>query len=178
MASYKIRTAGNCSAVFFTIRSPFNIRIGRRNRCRHGCCRRNYSLLQQRKLVSDAEGRCSDCRSWRAILHRHDDYAAAIRKSGPEIKNRCMQVAVNRQNHASIRKFGPEIKNRCTQVAVNRENLTSIRKSGLEIKNRCTHEGINRQNPASIPKFGPEIKNRCRKWLIFSTPPSTRSITR
>ena len=29
MASYKIRTAGNCPAVLFTIRSPFNIRIGR-----------------------------------------------------------------------------------------------------------------------------------------------------
>ena len=144
------------------------------DRRRYAYCRRNLSLLQQRKLVSDAEGRCSDCRSWRAILHRHDDYAASIRKSGPEIKNRCTQEGVNRQNPASIRKCGLEIKNRGTQVAVNRENLTSIRKSGLEIKNRCTHEGINRQNPASIPKFGPEIKNRCRKWLIFSTSPSTR----
>ena len=36
MASYKIRTAGNCPAVLFTIRSPFNIRIG------HG---RSLSLL-------------------------------------------------------------------------------------------------------------------------------------
>ena len=148
MASYKIRTAGNCSAVFLTIRSPFNIRIGRRNRCRDGCCRRNYSLLQQRKLVSDAEGRCSDGRSWRAILHRHDDYAASIRKSGPEIRNRCTKEGVNEEILALIRKFGPEIKNRCTQVAVNRENLTSIRKSGLEIKNRCTLEGLNGENRA------------------------------
>ena len=62
---------------------------------------------------------------------------------------------------ASIRKSGPEIKNRCTLEGVNRQNLASIRKSGLEIKNRCTQEGVNRQNLASIPKFGPEIKNRC-----------------
>ena len=142
MASYKIRTAGNCPAVLFTIRSPFNIRIGRRNRCRHGCCRRNHSLLQQRKLVSDAEGRCrygccrrnhsplrqrklesdaegrcSDGRSRRAILHRHDDYAAAIRKSGPEIKNRCTKEGVNEEKLALILKSGHEIKNQCTQQA-------------------------------------------------------------
>ena len=49
----------------------------------------------------------------RAVLYRHDDYAAAIRKSGPEIKNRCTKEGVNRQNHASILKSGPEIKNRC-----------------------------------------------------------------
>ena len=146
--------------------------------------------MQQRKLVSDAEGRCSDCRSWRAILHRHDDYAASIRKSGPEIKNRCTQEGVNGEKHASIlksgleiknrctqegvneeilaliRKFGPEIKNRCTQVAVNRENLTSIRKSGPEIKNRCTKDGVNGENLASIPKSSPEIKNRCTQQGI------------
>ena len=77
----------------------------------------------------------------RAVLIRNDDSAASIPKSGPEIKNRCTQGAVNRKNLASIRKFGPEIKNRCTQVAVNRENLASIPKSELEIKNRCTLEG-------------------------------------
>ncbi|MDY2706254.1 MAG: hypothetical protein SOV31_00785 [Candidatus Cryptobacteroides sp.] len=74
----------------------------------------------------------------RAILHRHDDCAA------------------------SIRKFGPEIKNRCTKEGVNGEILASIPKLGPEIKNRCTQEGINREKLASIPKFGPEIKNRCR----------------
>ena len=148
MASYKIRTAGNCPAVFFYYHVPIHNRgdaysileSDAKGRCRYGCCRRNYSLLQQRKLVSDAEGRCSDCRSWRAILHRHDDYAAAIRKSGPEIKNRCMQVAVNRENLASIRKFGPEIKNRCTKEGVNEEKLASILKSGHEIKNQCTQQ--------------------------------------
>ena len=181
MASYKIRTAGNCPAVFFYYHVSIHNRgdaysileSDAKDRCRYGFCRRNYSLLQQRKLVSDAEGRCSDgrsrrnhsplrqrklesdaegrCsdgRSRRAILHRHDDYAAAIRKSGPEIKNRCTQKVVFGEILALIRKFGPEIKNRCTQVAVNRENLTSIRKSGLEIKNRCTLEGLNGENRA------------------------------
>ena len=123
MASYKIRTAGNCPAVLFTIRSPFNIRIGRGNslpirllqaghsslplrklesdaegRCRHRCCRRNRFPSRQRRTESDAEGRCSDGRSWRAILHRHDDYVASIRKSGPEIRNQCTQEGLNGKN--------------------------------------------------------------------------------
>ena len=160
MASYKIRTAGNCPAVLFTIRSPFNIRIGRRNRCRHGCCRRailrsfndccrrnysslplrklesdadhlsrndrcrrNHSSLPLQKLESDAEVRCrygfcrqnysslplrileSDAnhlsrndRCRRAIPHCCDDGAAVIRKSGPEIKNRCSNEAVSGQS--------------------------------------------------------------------------------
>ena len=89
------------------------IRIGRGIRCRYGRCRR-------------------------AILYRHDDCAASIRKSGPEIKNRCTQEGVNGEKLASIPKFGLEIKNRCTQKDVFGEKLTSILKSGLEIKNRCT----------------------------------------
>ena len=95
--------------------------------------------------------------------------SAAIPKSGPEIKNRCTQEGINRQNLASIRKSGPEIKNRCTQEGVNRQNLASIPKSGLEIKNRCTQEGVNGEKLASIRKFGLEIKNRCTQQAIFST---------
>ena len=142
MASYKIRTAGNCSAVLFTIRSPFNIRIGHGNSLPIRLLQAGRSSLRQRRLESDTEGRCSDGRSRRAILHRHDDYAAAISKSGLEIKNRC------------------------TKEGVNGEKLASIRKSGPEIKNRCTQESINRQSPAAIPKSGLEIKNRCRKQHI------------
>ena len=48
-----------------------------------------------------------------------------------------MVLAVSERNLASIRKSGPEIKNRCTLEGVNRENPASIRKSGPEIKNRC-----------------------------------------
>ena len=105
--------------------------------------------MQLRKLESDAEGRCGDGHSRRAILHRHDDCVASIRKSGPEIENRCTLEGVNRQKNASIRKSGLEIKNRCTQEGVNGENPASIRKSDPEIKNRCTQEGLNRENPAS-----------------------------
>ena len=140
-----------------------------KGRCRYGCCRRNHSPLRQRKLESDAEGRCRDSHSRRAIFHRHDDYAAAIRKSGPEIKNRCTQQWANGENLASIPKSGPEIKNRCTKEGLNGEKLTSIRKSGPEIKNRCTDEGINRLNLALIRKFGPEIMNRCTQQATFST---------
>ena len=98
MASYKIRTAGNCPAVLFTIWSPFNIRIGRGNSLPIRLLQPGHSSLPLRKLESDAEGRCSDGRSWRAILHRHDDYAASIRKSGPEIRNQCTQEGLNGKN--------------------------------------------------------------------------------
>ncbi|MDD7532237.1 MAG: hypothetical protein PUK15_05755 [Bacteroidales bacterium] len=69
--------------------------------------------MTRRKLVSDAAGRCRYGRSRRAILHRHDDRAASIRKFGPEIKNRCTKEGVNGEKLASIPKLGPEIKNRC-----------------------------------------------------------------
>ena len=58
------------------------IRIGRGIRCRYG-------------------------RSRRAIPHCCDDGAAVIRKSGPEIKNRCSNEAVSGQNPAVIPKFTP-----------------------------------------------------------------------
>ena len=67
-----------------------------------------------------------------------------------------------------IPKSDPEIKNRCTQDGVTRQNPASILKSELEIKNRCTQEGLNRQNHASILKSGPKIKNRCMQQTIFS----------
>ena len=151
MASYKKRTAGNCSAVLFYYQVSVHNRgdaysileSDAKGRCRYGCCRRNYSLLQQRKLVSDAEGRCSDgrsrrnhspvrqrklesdaegrCsdgRSRRAILHRHDDYAAAICKSGLEIKNRCTKEGVNGEKLASILKSGAEIQNHYSSKSV------------------------------------------------------------
>ena len=122
------------------------------DRHRYGRSRRYYSPLSQRRIESDAEGRCDDGRSRRAILHRHYNYAAAIRKSGLEIKNRCTLAGVNREKLASIRKSKPEIKNRCTQEGVNGENRASIPKSGLEIKNRRSQEGLNREIFASIPK--------------------------
>ena len=111
-----------------------------KHRCRNNCCRRNHSSLRLRRIESDAEHRC---------------------------RNNCC-----RRNHsplASIRKSELEIKNRCTQEGLNRQNHASILKSGLEIKNRCTQEEVNGENLASIPKSGPEIKNRCMQQAIFST---------
>ena len=89
---------------------------------------------QQRKLVSDAAGRCRYGRSRRAILHRHDDCAASIRKFGPEIKNRCTKEGENGGKLAVIPKFGPEIKNRCTKEGVNGENLHRF--ASLALKSR------------------------------------------
>ena len=91
----------------------------------------------------------------RAVLNCSSDDAAAIRKSGLEIKNRCTQEGGNGEKLASIPKFGLKIKNRCTKEGVNREKPTSIRKSGLEIKNQCTLEAVSGQKPAAIPKFTP-----------------------
>ena len=154
------------------------ISIGRGPRCRYGHCRRNRSPLPQRKLVSDAEPRCRYGHCRRAIPHCSSEDATSIPKSGLEIKNRCTQDGVNRQNHASIPKSGLKIKNRCTPEDVNRQKLASIRKSGPEIKNRCTPEGVNRQNPASIRKSGLEIKNRCMQQAIFSTRSLNESLWR
>ena len=56
---------------------------------------------------------------------------------------------------ASIRKSGPEIKNRCTKEGVNGENPASILKFGPEIENHCTLEDVSRQKHAVIPKFTP-----------------------
>ena len=149
--------------------------------------------MRQRKTESDAEPRSRYGRCMRAILYRHNDCAASIPKSGPEIKNRCSLWVVLEGFLASIRKFGLEIKNRCTKKAVSEENLAAIRKSGpeiknqcsslailegflvaiakfgLEFKNRCTKKAVSEENLASIPKSGPEIKNRCTQQATFST---------
>ena len=143
------------------------IRIGRGKRCRNDRSRRNHSSLRQRRFESDAEPRSRHGRCRRAILYRHNDCAASIPKSGPEIKNRCTKEGVNREKLASIPKFGPEIKNRRTQEGLNREKLALILKSEPEIKNRCTKDGVNREKLASIPKSEPEIKNRCTKECIY-----------
>ena len=111
--------------------------------------------MTRRKLVSDAAGRCRYGRSRRAILHRHDDCAASILKSGPEIKNRCTQEGINGEKHAAIPKFGLEIKNRCTQEGINGEKHASIPKFSLEIKNQCSSLAVLEGFLAAIAKFDP-----------------------
>ena len=143
MASYKIRTAGNCPAVLFYYQVSVHNRgdaysileSDAKGRYRYGCCRRailrsfndccrrnysslplrklesdadhlsrndrcrrNHSSLPLRKLESDAGHRSRDGRCRRAIPHCCDDGAAVIRKSGPEIKNRCSNEAVSGQS--------------------------------------------------------------------------------
>ena len=107
--------------------------------------------------------RCRHSRSRRAIHRCSNDGAASIPKSGPEIKNRCTQGAVNRENLASIRKSGPEIRNRCSNKAFSGHSLQRFPNSPPKIKNHCTDRAKTRAIPAAIAKFTPEIKNRCRK---------------
>ena len=127
------------------------ISIGRGPRCLYDCSRRNHSPSRQRKLESEADLVAATTVAGGTILHRHNDCAAVIPKSGPEIKNRCTQEGLNREKLASILKSGLEIKNRCTQEGLNGEILASIRKSGLEIKNRCRKQPIFSTHPQHIP---------------------------
>ena len=146
------------------------IGIGRGKCCRHGRCSRNHSSLRQRRIESDAEPRSRHGRCMRAILYRHNDCAASIRKSGPEIKNRCSPRAKSREKLVSIRKSGLEIKNRCTQKVVFGEILTSIPKFGPEIKNRCTQEDVNGHNVSASAITCPRYKKSRVCALLFSSP--------
>ena len=92
--------------------------IGRGKRCRNDRSRRNHSPLPLRRLESDAKPRSRHGRCMRAILYRHNDCAASIPKSEPEIKNRCTQEGLNREKLASILKSGPEITNRCRKQPI------------------------------------------------------------
>ena len=65
-------------------------------------------------------------------------FAAAIAKSGPEIKNRCTDCPCFDLLSASIRKSGLEIENRCTDLPEIGPKAAAIRKSGPEIENRCS----------------------------------------
>ena len=103
---------------------------------------------------------CWDCSCF-------DLFAASIRKSGLEIKNRCTVCPCFDFLAASIRKSGPEIKNRCTVFPCFGLLAASIRKSGLEIKNRCTDCPSFDLLAASIRKSGPEIENRCTDCPCF-----------
>ena len=99
--------------------------------------------------------RCRHSRSRRVIHRCSNDGAASIRKSGLEIKNRCTQGAVNRENLASIRKSGPEIKNRCSNKAFSGYSLPRFPNSPHEIENRCSARGSFREIPAAIAKYTP-----------------------
>ena len=86
---------------------------------------------------------------------------ASIRKSGPEIKNRCTDCPCFDLFAASILKSGLEIKNRCTVCPCFDLLAALIRKSGLEIGNRCTEVPGMMLAVAVIVNSGPEIKNHC-----------------
>ena len=98
---------------------------------------------------------------------RFDLFAASIRKSGLEIKNRCTVCPCFDILAASIRKFGLEIGNRCTDCPCFDLLSASILKSGLEIGNRCTDCPCFGLLVASIRKSGPEIGNRCTDCPFF-----------
>ena len=119
--------------------------------------------MRQRRIESDAKPRSHYGRCMRAILYRHNDCAASIRKSRLEIKNRCTQEGLNREKLASILKSGLEIKNRCTKDGVNREKLASILKFGPEIKNRCTKEGVNGEIVQRFASLGLKSRIDARK---------------
>ncbi|MCI6314905.1 MAG: hypothetical protein MR588_06020 [Bacteroidales bacterium] len=72
----------------------------------------------------------SFCR--RAVLNCSSDDAAAIRKSGLEIKNHCTQKAVSGQKPAAIPKSGPEIRIRCSSKPVLEAGHSSSQQRRIE----------------------------------------------
>ena len=121
------------------------------------CCRRNYFLLQQRKLESEA-GRCRG----RDRFHSGGFFLRIMPQSWHPVpactpRLRCRRTALrcSSDDAAAISKSGPEIKNRCSLWVVLEGFLASIRKFGLEIKNRCTKKAVSEENLAAIPKFDP-----------------------
>ena len=87
--------------------------------------------------------------------------AASIRKSGPEIKNRCTVCPRFNFFAASIRKSWAEFENRCTDCPCFDLLAASILKSGLEIGNQCKDCPCFDLFAASIANSGPEIRNHC-----------------
>ena len=69
---------------------------------------------------------------------RFDLMAASIRKSRPEIKNRCTDCPCFDLFAASIRKSGPEIGHQCTEVHGMSPMAAAIANSGPEIENHCS----------------------------------------
>ena len=87
--------------------------------------------------------------------------AASIRKSGPEIKNRCTVCPRFNFFAASIRKSWAEFENRCTDCPCFDLMAASIFNSWPEIKNRCTEVPEMIGCAAVIANSGLKIKNRC-----------------
>ena len=101
-------------------------------RCRHGCCRRDYSSLRRRRLESATEDRCrySRCRRNRSSLRQRKtesdaDLLAATAAAGETIllcgnkKNRIGRGESLQsrgkigKNHAVIPKSGHQLMNQC-----------------------------------------------------------------
>ena len=131
MASYKIRTAGNCPAVFFYYQVSVHNRgdaysileSDTGTRCRNDCRRRDHSPLRQRKLESDAEVRCrygfcrqnysslqlrklesdaEDCCHYERI--RRNLSSLPLRKLESDAEDRC-RYEISRRNHSPLHRF-------------------------------------------------------------------------
>ena len=72
----------------------------------------------------------------------------------PRLRCRRANLNCSSDDAAAIRKSGLEIKNRCSLWAVLEGFLALIHKSGLEIRNHCTLEDISGQNMQRFPSLG------------------------
>ena len=100
--------------------------------------------LLQRRIESAAERCCGRdrCHTGGFLLRIMPSSWHPVPACTPRLRCRRAIPQCSSEDAASIPKSGLEIKNRCTQEGVNRQNLASIPKSGLEIKNRCTQQAI------------------------------------
>ena len=86
-----------------------------------------------------------------AVLSYSSDGAAAIPKSGPEIKNHCTLEDISGQKPAAIPKLTPSNPESLHAGGRFRAIHAAIPKSGLEIKNHCTLEVVSGQNMQRLP---------------------------
>ena len=102
----------------------------------------------------------------RAVFNCSSDDAAAIRKSGLEIKNRCSLWAVLEGFLASIPKSGLEIKNHCTQEDISGQNMQRFASLGL--KSRIDAALALRRRSAGGPFFFAATNNRIGRGRSLS----------
>ena len=124
------------------LRTGAHLRCFPSRRCAAGPSRsRSHGRLRRPKSLpirhSPVAAQCLTPLGWRDCSC-FDLLATSIRKSGPEIKNRCTVLPEIGPKAASIRKSWPEIKNHCTISPKNGPAAAAIRKSWPEIKNRCS----------------------------------------
>ena len=130
----------------------------------HGRLRRPKSLPIRH---SSAAVQCRPPLGWRDCSC-FDLLAASIRKSGPEIKNRCSRGAISGQKPAAIHKLTPS-NQESLQTQSHFRAIPCSDSQVYPLKSRITAAvgPVSEQSMQRFPNLLPEFKNRCS--LIVAT---------